>query len=453
MNKITAVIFLFLCWLSLPVLGEEPSSEPKSVIQANVNQNSDKAIARRIQDIFSEVPSLKNVEVSVQAGVVRLSGMTTDQQAAQRAEALVARVDGVVTIENAIRRDVSLDSQLTPALEESRALLDNSIAVLPLFTLSLLVFVFIVMLGNFIARRKHFWEKITPNTFIAELAATTVRFLFFVMGLVLALNLLGATTLLGAVLGSAGVIGLAVGFAVRDTIENYIASIMLSLRQPFRPKDHVIINNNEGRVIRLTSRATILMTLDGNHLRIPNSEVFKGTILNYSSNPERRFDFQLGVDANDDPLAAIQTGVEVLRTLDFVLKDPPPQGLIRQVGDSNIVILYTGWVDQRQSDFGKSRSFALAAVKNALESSGFGLPEPIYRLRFDSPPAALGGLASASIHTDTVQTTKKPAPGHLGLLAGKDMDLAPDSHLDQKVEEERRESRQDDLLSPVAPSE
>src|SRR3546814_6600583 len=66
------------------------------------------------------------------------------------------------------------------------------------------------------------------------------------------------------------------------------SDLMLSLRQPFRANDHVVIEGHEGRVVRLTSRATILMTLEGNHLRIPNSTVFKAVILNYTRNPERR---------------------------------------------------------------------------------------------------------------------------------------------------------------------
>ena len=79
-----------------------------------------------------------------------------------------------------------------------------------------------------------------------------VLLVFFVAGLVLALDIAGATALLGTILGAAGIVGLAVGFAVRDTIENYVASLMLSLRQPFRANDLVKIDEFEGRVIRLT---------------------------------------------------------------------------------------------------------------------------------------------------------------------------------------------------------
>lgn len=430
-------------------------AQPQTTIQAGEKQTADRDITERIEAIFREIPKLKNIQVTVQAGVVRLSGTTTDAQAAQRAEELVTRVDGVVTIENTIERDVSLDSRLTPALRESRAIVDDAIALLPLASLAVLVFAAVLLSGGFLARRTRFWRRISPNAFIAELLATTLRVIFFILALVLALNLLGTTALLSAVLGSAGVIGLAVGFAVRDTIENYIASIMLSLRQPFRPRDHVIINNNEGHVIRLTSRATVLMTLEGNHLRIPNSEVFKAVILNYTTNPERRFDFELGVDADDAPLAAIRTGVDAMRALDFVLDDPPPQAAIKRVGDSNIVIFYTAWINQRDTDFNKSRSLALATVKEALEEAGFGLPEPIYRLRFDQPAAGL---------PDSHREDKRPRNRSLAdvpaVRAGKavvnqtaSLDVAPDRYIDDKVEKERHGTPEEDLLDDVTPTE
>lgn len=214
--------------------------------------------------------------------------------------------------------------------------------------------------------------------------AQTVKVIFIVFGLILALSLIGAETILGTLLGGAGVIGIAVGFAVKDTIENYIASLMLSIRQPFRARDHILINNQEGIVVRLTSRATILMTLDGNQLRIPNAEVFKATILNYTKNPERRFTFELGVDANDDPLAAIKVGLDAIYTLAFVLDEPKAVAVITNVGDSNIILEFQIWVDQSDTDFSKARSIAIRETKHALENEGFSLPEPIYRLRFNS---------------------------------------------------------------------
>ncbi|MEZ5537828.1 MAG: mechanosensitive ion channel [Thiolinea sp.] len=72
-------------------------------------------------------------------------------------------------------------------------------------------------------------------------------------------------------------------------MENYIASILLSLRNPFQVNDFVSIDGHDGNVLRLTSRATILISPDGNHIRIPNATVFKAVITNFTRHPERRF--------------------------------------------------------------------------------------------------------------------------------------------------------------------
>jgi small-conductance mechanosensitive channel len=252
-------------------------------------------------------------------------------------------------------------------------------------------------------------------------------------------------SVVGAVLGGAGVIGIALGFAVRDTVDNYVSSLMLSLRQPFRANDHVVIDNNEGRVIRLTSRATVLMTLDGNHLRIPNSTVFKAVILNYTRNPERRFQFDLGVDANDDPLAGMEVGLTAVEALEFVLNTPKASAIILAVGDSNIVLRFFGWVDQEQTDFMKGRSFAIQAAKTALEAAGFALPEPIYRLRFDEKLPQ--PLADATRH-ERKPSAKRPADGE-----SSSHDIAPDAHVEQLVEEERAGTAAEDLLDAQRPIE
>ena len=82
-------------------------------------------------------------------------------------------------------------------------------------------------------------------------------------------------------------------------------------------------------------------------------------------------------------------GRETLGALDFVLDDPPAEARIIEVGDSNVVIRFLAWIDQREADWWKAQSRTIPAVKTALEEAGFGLPEPIYRLRFDPRSASL----------------------------------------------------------------
>jgi small-conductance mechanosensitive channel len=432
--------------------GEEPAQESAPIAEPTIAQaqdaGDDERIAERIEGIFGELPAFEAVGVEVNEGVVSLSGTVPDADTIARAEAIAGRVSGVVTVENSIERDLSVERNLS-ILGKASEMAESAIAALPLFAVAVAVALAIGVLGYLIAGLGFIWDRIAPNAFLGELIRSAIRFVFVVGGMVIALDMLGAGALLGAVLGGAGVLGIALGFAMRDTIENYVASLMLSLRQPFRPNDHVLIDDLEGRVIRLTSRATVLMTLEGNHLRIPNAQVFKAVILNYTRNPQRRFDFELGVDADDDPRAAMKLGTQVLGSLGFVLDDPAPAARITNVGDSNIVILFLGWIDQREADWFKSRSVAIAAVKEALEEAGFALPEPIYRLRFDgrTDPLPIGRGGDLS---ETKPAKKAAAP------AEADEDVRPESEISELVEAERRsdDSEQSkDLLDQSRPVE
>ncbi|MDG6079134.1 mechanosensitive ion channel [Erythrobacter litoralis] len=428
----------------------EPTA-PAQPIDNTQNAGDDDRISGRISGIFAELPAFRNVRVSVREGVVTLVGEVPQQEDIARAEEIAGRVSGVVTVENGLERDVSLSSQ-AGGLATLTGKLNDFLAMLPLFGFALVVWGAIALIGYLLAGLGGLWSRIAPNGFLEELIASAIRFVFIVGGLVVALDIIGAGALLGAVLGGAGVIGLALGFALRDTIENYVASLMLSLRQPFRGNDWVLIDDLEGRVIRLTSRATVLMTLDGNHLRVPNSQVFKAVITNFTRNPQRRFQFDLGVDADDDALAARKLGRETLQALPFILDKPPAEGRIIEVGDSNVVIRFLGWVDQTETDWWKAQSRAIPAVKTALENAGFGLPEPIYRLRFDPRSANVPfGEANQSQESEAPkkQVQQLSSTHH-------DEDVRPVDEIEDMVEDERRQSggEQDkDLLDHSRPVE
>ncbi|CAA0102727.1 Small-conductance mechanosensitive channel [Halioglobus japonicus] len=434
-------------------------SDPEPVIETLQDSAMlDEKIRSRIENIFAEIDVLNGVTISVAEGVVTLGGDVANEAAAQKAQRLAIRLVGVVTVEDEMNRTLAVSDNVQPLIEKFAATVSDFFKALPLIGLAILMLVLSGLFGAFLARRKSLWQRVAPNPFLADLLSQAVRLGVLLLGVILALEILGAGALIATILGGAGVLGLAIGFAVRDSMENYISSIMLSLRQPFRAKDHVIINEHEGIVVRLTSRATILMTLDGNHLRIPNSTVFKGIILNYTTNPERRLAFELGVDAQDDPVAAMSTGLDAIRELEFVLSEPEPSAIIKTVGDSNIVILFTAWVDQRETDYGKARSHAIRAAMRVLEDQGFTLPEPIYRVRFDPElNAALGSKTAAAPKGGLSPTSSAPTHSKrpVATTAPEDdvMDTAPETHLVEKVEAEIESDSADDLLDQSKPRE
>lgn len=438
------IALLFCLFLPFTLQAQTTDDQPSGTITITDSTTQDAAIAVRIRDILQELDGYTDVTVSVSSGIVTLRGNTLDATSTNRLNDLVTRVEGVVAIENDVSETTDVVQRLNPAVQRFVARGQQIIAFLPLALVAVSLFALIVLLGFAIARRKQPWERLAPNAFIADIYRQILRLLFVIGGLVAALDIVNATALLSGILGAAGIVGLAIGFVVRDTVENFIASIMLSIRQPFRPNDTVEIEGDTGKVIRLTSRATILLSFDGNHIRIPNSTVFKSRIVNFSRNAERRFTFELGVGSDTDLAHARALTLEILEGLPFVLATPQASVWIESVGDSSVNLGMAAWINQNDTNVTLARSEAIRLVQAAFDSEGIGAPFPTYRLMHE------GG---APLNEADESPTRAPYQGFgAAPLPAQDVDAAEDKQLAQIVEQERSE-KHDDLLHRNADQE
>jgi small-conductance mechanosensitive channel len=444
-------LFLLCLLLFIPGLALAQDAPSDTAPIAVASGPTDAEVQARIADILSKLSDTDAVTVEVDGSVVTLAGEAANAEAAERAVGIAERTDGVVAVQDDIVRTLGVTDNVSPLIERTTDVTMQVLRALPLIAAALAALIALILLGRFLAGRKALIARLAGNPFLAELIATAIRLAFALIGVVAALNILGATSLVGTVLGGAGIIGIALGFGVRDTVENYVASLLLSIRQPFRAEDHVVIDGQEGIVVRLNTRATILMTLDGNHLRIPNAKVFKADILNYSTNPTRRFSFRVGVDSADDPVAAIATGIRAMSELPFVLGDPAPSGSIVEVGDSSILIDFKAWIDQRNTGFATARSQSIRDVKAVLEEDGFSLPEPLYRVRVDG---GAPGIAAAPAQPKTSAPRAVTPAKRLISALNTDADMT----IVEKVAEERKQvvgtgETGLDLLDDDAPQE
>ncbi|MEP4246739.1 mechanosensitive ion channel domain-containing protein [Tateyamaria sp.] len=416
----------------------QTTDQPQGTIEVEDSASQDTAIAVRIRAILGELDGFEDVTVAVSSGIVTLRGTTIDTTQAARLNDIVARVAGVVAIENEVTETTDVVARLNPAVERFQTRITQAIALLPLMAVAVLSFVMVLFAGILIARLRYPWDRIAPNAFIANLYRQIVRMVFFVSGLVIALDILGATALLGTILGAAGIVGLAIGFAVRDTVENFIASIMLSIRQPFRPNDIVEIEGDTGKVIRLTSRATILLSFEGNHIRIPNSTVFKSRIVNYSTNNQRRFDFEIGVasDADLDLVRALAD--DVVAGLPFVLKDPAPMAWVDRIGDGAVLLQVTGWIDQQDTSLALAKGEAIRMVKAAIEAKNIEIPDTTYRIQMIG---AVPSLEHVNLAPKVPETPKEPP------VVATDVEDTSKAALDRIAAAERNDPETPDLLS------
>ena len=391
----------------------------------------------------------------MEAGVIFLTGTALTAAEGDLAESLARRMPGVLYGDNQIAVETSLRIRLRPVLGNLQDQALNGLALAPASGRR--------PRGPFlpfprpdplpVERSSNAWG---PNLFLSDLLRQIAAAGVALLGLIPALQLLDAAALVGAVLGAAGVAGIAVGFAFRNIAENYLAGIILSIRQPFFPNDQVLVEGQEGKVLRLTSRETVLMTLDGNHVRIPNATIFNSVVTNYTRNPLRRFKFDLSVGQGEDLARVQEIAIATLSAMDGILNDPPPRTSIVEVGDSWVLLRFFGWVNQNQVAFEKARSEAIRLTMQALVHEGVTMPAPEYGLRFLNPleqieggPGAAsssGGLRQGVLSTHGV---REPSEGPLsppGLTRAAD--ISPDLELEAQIEKDREEAKEKDLLDP-----
>jgi len=184
------------------------------------------------------------------------------------------------------------------------------------------------------------------------------------------------------------------------------------------------------------------MTLDGNHLRLPNALVFRSVTLNYTRNPRRRFEFDVGIGVNEDLVRAQGLGTAELARVEGVMATPPPRAFITALGDSNVQVRFLGWVDQRAHDFQQVKSEAIRRAKLALEAAGMDMPEPIYRVQLTERVAASSAAAAA---TRTPPSSAREPP--------ETIDTRTNADLSAQIDQEKRTSDTEDLLDPGAPRE
>lgn len=355
----------------------------------------DAAVARAIDARLKGSEGLDNVRATVSGGVVRLEGTVLKPALVDKAAQLATAEPGVTRVDNGIELAAGVRDRVDGVFDATREKLTALAGKLPLIVVAMALVLLASWLGRVVSNRLHVKRlNHRKNPYFDALVRRAVHLGIVIAGVLLALELLDWTTAVSAIVGSAGVLGLVVGFAFKDIAENYIAGILLSLRRPFAPGDHIRIDAHEGKVVALTARATVLMTLDGNRLSLPNGLVFKSVLLNFSENPRRRFEFDVTIDPGESIGDAQARALAAMATVDGVLADPAPSSLVHAFTPAGSVLRFYGWIDQTVNDLGKVRTEALRAVKGDFAEAGVEAPRSVQYVVLQRPATAASTAAA-----------------------------------------------------------
>jgi small conductance mechanosensitive channel len=203
------------------------------------------------------------------------------------------------------------------------------------------------------------------------------------IGLFVALSIIIPTFKAGDLIQLLGISGVAIGFAFRDILQNFLAGILILLTEPFQIDDQIVFKEYEGTVENIQTRATTIKTYDGRRIVIPNSELFTNSITVNTAYESRRMEYDVGIGYGDDLDEAKRLILEAIHSVEGVLSDPSPDVLVMELAASTVNIRARWWIKPpRRADDLDSRDRVLAAIKNKLTTNGIDLPFPTQQILF-----------------------------------------------------------------------
>lgn len=204
---------------------------------------------------------------------------------------------------------------------------------------------------------------------------------------------------LSGLLVGAGVLGIVLGLAARQTLGSIFAGIVLMVSQPFTVGDWVELGDNEGTVTHITVMYTEIREFDGKLVAIPNDIVSEQPIRNMSHQNILRLHTEVGIDYDSDPEYAEQVALEAVESVEEVIDGPPPETTTKSFGDSAIVLELLYWIETPNPRTARrATESVIYAVKRRFEEEGIGMPFPQRRL--GDRPELVTGMADGGTDDD-----------------------------------------------------
>ncbi|HAX76277.1 MAG TPA: mechanosensitive ion channel protein MscS [Cyanobacteria bacterium UBA11372] len=275
-------------------------------------------------------------------------------------------------------------AEISAVWDKIQSMINDFIILLPNMVLALIVFAIFFFVGRAI---KRVVRRVTRNRRQARnlglVLGRLAQGITVLIGLFVALSIVIPTFRAGDLVQLLGISGVAIGFAFRDILQNFLAGILILLTEPFQIDDQIVFKNFEGTVENIETRATTIRTYDGRRIVIPNAELFTNSVTVNTAFEKRRMEYDVGIGYGDDLDRAKQLIMEAMHSVDEVLKDPAPDALVMELAGSSVNIRARWWITPpRRIDDLRSRDKVLSAIKKKLTANGIDLPFPTQQILF-----------------------------------------------------------------------
>lgn len=201
-----------------------------------------------------------------------------------------------------------------------------------------------------------------------------VKWVVFVLGVMLALTIVIPSLKPGDLIAGLGVSSVAIGFAFKDILQNWLAGLLILLRQPFEIGDQIVVNGFEGTVERIETRATIIKQYDNQRVVIPNSEIYTNAVKVKTANKLIRSQYDVGIGYGDSIPDAVQTIRQTLEEIEGVDSGKGVDVLPWDLAASWVTIRMRWWTDSERASVVKIYAEVIQKVKEALDEAKIDMP-------------------------------------------------------------------------------
>lgn len=255
--------------------------------------------------------------------------------------------------------------------------------------------ILIVSIGIFVANKitdvsKKVIKEKSSDPLMANFLLKTIKFALLVVIGMFALRVAGLEGIAAGVLTAAGASAVILGFAFKDIGENFISGIILSFNRPFNVHDIVSIGDVFGIITSMEFRYTKIRTFDGKNVYIPNSDVIKKPVQNYTEEGAIRLDYVVGIDYENNIHNAKKIIEDILNANENVLKDPAhvPFVLTEELASNSVNLKVFFWV--KSADYRKdallTKSSLIETTKKVFAEKGIAIPTNIQEIKWYQSP-------------------------------------------------------------------
>lgn len=236
-----------------------------------------------------------------------------------------------------------------------------------------------IVLGGLVVARVVRWLlgrllRRTTNPTVADLVARLAGIVVGAFALVYALESLGVR--IGPLLGALGIVGIAVAFALKDILENFVAGLLLQFSRPFNYGDEIVSGETEGTVTSVDARTVTIATPDGETVHLPSSKVITDAIVNHTVRGRRRTTLPVGVAYGTDLARAAKAFRGAIERLDDVAEDPAPEVLVEGFGESGIDLVVRYWHEPSIAAYWRAQNAVALAIDEACRRHDIHIPFP-----------------------------------------------------------------------------